>query len=89
MVDQRKALVPHLQWNNIHYTRHPQRHYPPTRAFKVCDAAVVKCPILQRYFNFIHNETYVKNMQFSEFRPRWKFLSIPGEHMYAVSDRCN
>ena len=31
----------------------------------------------------------MKVTQFSEFRPQWKFLSVTGEHVFGICDRCN
>ena len=76
MADQRKAPVCYLQWNDIHYTHQLQRHLPPTQALNVCDAAVADSPVLQHYLHIKHNGTYVNVMQFSEFRPWQKFLSV-------------
>ena len=89
MADQRKAPIHHFQWTNILYTHQLQRDLPPAPALKVCDAVVVESPNLQCYLHIKHNETYVKFIQFSEFRPWQKFLSVTGEHGFAVCDRCN
>ena len=83
------ALVRHLQCSSMINEYQLQRDLPPTHALKVCDEAMVDIPLLQCYLHAKNNKRYVKLTKFSEFRPWWKFLSVTGEHVFAVCDRCN
>ena len=65
MVDQRKAPIGHLLWNDAHQL---QRDLLPTWALTVCAATGADKPILQCYLHVKHNESHVKVTQFSEFR---------------------
>ena len=68
--------------------RQLQKDLLPTLALKVYDEAVADSPVLLQYLHVKHKKTYVKVMQFSEFKPWRKFLST-GEHVFVLCDRCN
>ena len=92
MADERKAPVRHLQWNDIHYIAihtSTSKRFAPSSPFVVCDMAVADSSILQCYLHAKNNKSYLKLMTFSEFRPWREFLSITGEYVFPVCDRCN
>ena len=85
MADQRKAPVRHLQWNDIHSTRQLQRFAACASLFHY-DITVADSPVLQRYLDIKHNR---KQWELRTLGHGGNFLSVTGEHVFALCDRCN
>ena len=89
LANQRAAAVYNLQCSSVLNERQLQRDLLAACSLKVCDEEVADRPILQCSLQAKNNKSYAKLMTFSEFTQRQTCLSITGEHLFAVCDRCN